>query len=476
MPNYQSPGIYVEEVAGGARPIAPVGTSTAGFVGTAPDPGARPQEAVAVNSWSEFLRLFGGPAEPADGRAPSSTPLARAVYGFFDNGGARCYVVNVPAGEPVAGGSRRRTGLDLLESVDEVAIVAAPGYSDAVTYEALLSHCERLGDRVAILDPPEDVTDIDRLTRVATAPAAKPAPAPASPPSSAPTPGVLAVGLAPAGVPGASPVDTATVPTSVPVVSVPSGAAPGGAGSAGAGSAGAGSAGAGPAGDGPGEAPGLRPRQSDYGCLYFPWIAVRDPLTGEVVTTPPSGHVAGVWARTDSLRGVHKAPANEPLRGVVDLSYRVTRSEQDVLNPKGVNCIRYFTTEGVRIWGARTLAAEASEWRYLNVRRLFNMLKESIAEGTQWIVFEPNDGLLWRSIRRDISAFLTRVWRDGALLGRTPQEAFFVKCDEETNPAEVRDAGQVVALIGVAPVKPAEFVVFKLSQSMAGTDTDAMGA
>jgi phage tail sheath protein FI len=129
----------------------------------------------------------------------------------------------------------------------------------------------------------------------------------------------------------------------------------------------------------------------------------------------------------------------------------------------------------VRIWGARTLAAEASEWRYLNVRRLFSMLKESIGDGTRWIVFEPNDQLLWRSIRRDIGAFLTRVWRDGALMGRTPQEAFFVKCDEETNPAEVRDAGMVVAEIGVAPVKPAEFVVFKLSQSSIGSESETLG-
>jgi phage tail sheath protein FI len=160
---------------------------------------------------------------------------------------------------------------------------------------------------------------------------------------------------------------------------------------------------------------------------------------------------------------------------VVDLSYRVTRGEQEILNPAGVNCIRYFPAEGIRIWGARTLAAEASEWRYLSVRRLFSMLKESIGDGTRWIVFEPNDQLLWRSIRRDIGAFLTRVWRDGALMGRTPQEAFFVKCDEETNPPEVRDAGMVVAEIGVAPVKPAEFVVFKLSQSSIGSDLDSLG-
>jgi phage tail sheath protein FI len=392
MPFYSSPGIYVEEVPSGARPIGAVGTSTAGFVGAAPDPTSRRNEAVAVNSWSEFLRIYGG----GDSGHPRSTLLSSAVFGFFDNGGGRCYVVNIADTEPLSGGTQRH-GIDLLESIDEIAIVAAPGRADPISYEALLAHCERLGDRVAILDPPAAVSDVERLTRVATT--------------------------------GGASTDSD-------------------------------------------ETPGLRPRQSDYGSFYFPWIVTRDPFTGEPVATPPSGHIAGVWARTDMTRGVHKAPANEPVRGVVDLTYRVTRSEQDILNPKGVNCIRYFATEGVRVWGARTLAAEASEWRYLNVRRLFNMLKESIAEGTRWIVFEPNDALLWRSIRRDIGAFLTRVWRDGALFGRTPAEAFFVKCDEETNPPDVRDAGQVVALIGVAPVKPAEFVVFKLSQSVAGSETE----
>ena len=406
MPFYASPGIYVEEVPSGARPIGAVGTSTAGFVGTAPDPGARQGTAVAVNSWSEFLRIFAGNTDPA------STPLARAVFGFFDNGGGRCFVVNIAPGEPIGGGGRRRTGLAALEAIDEVAIVAAPGYADALSYEDLLAHCERMSDRVAILDPPQDLGEIDALTRVAVAKQAarKGAPAPDQ--------------------------DTGT---------------------------------------GPAQTPGLRPRQSDFGAFYVPWLVVRDPLTGEPVGTPPSGHMAGVWARTDTTRGVHKAPANEPVRGVVDLSYRITRGEQEILNPAGVNCIRYFPAEGVRVWGARTLAAEASEWRYLNVRRLFNMLRESIGDGTRWIVFEPNDPLLWRSIRRDIGAFLTRVWRDGALMGRTPAEAFFVKCDEETNPPEVRDAGIVVAEIGVAPVKPAEFVVFKLSQSSIGSGSDSLG-
>lgn len=418
MPFYASPGIYVEEVPSGARPIGSVGTSTAGFVGTAPDATVRLNEAVAVNSWSEFLRIFASPKDAA------STPLARAVFGFFDNGGGRCFVVNIPAGAPIAGTGRGRTGLAALEAIDEVAIVAAPGYTDVLSYEDLLSHCERLGDRVAILDPPMDITDVDQLTRVATAKMP-----------------VKASGTS------AAAKNDGTTGTAATLAKASSGEEP----------------------------VGLRPRQSDYGTFYVPWIVVRDPLSGDSMATPPSGHVAGVWARTDATRGVHKAPANEPIRGVVDLSYRVTRGEQEILNPAGVNCIRYFPADGVRIWGARTLAAEASEWRYLNVRRLFSMLKESIGDGTRWIVFEPNDELLWRSIRRDIGAFLTRVWRDGALMGRTPQEAFFVKCDAETNPPEVRDAGMVIAEIGVAPVKPAEFVVFKLSQSSIGSDLESLG-
>jgi len=232
---------------------------------------------------------------------------------------------------------------------------------------------------------------------------------------------------------------------------------------------------AGPGGSGGGEGPAYRPRQSEFGAFYYPWIEVRDPISGELELTPPSGHLAGIWARTDALRGVHKAPANEPVRGAVNLGYLVTRPEHDVLNPKGVNVIRYFAGEGIRVWGARTLAAEASEWRYLNVRRLSIAIEQAIANGTRWMVFEPNDFTLWRSIRRDIGAFLTRVWRDGALLGRTPEEAFFVKCDEETNPVDVRDAGMVIAHIGIAVVKPAEFVVFKLSQWAGGTETETIG-
>ncbi|MEV6968445.1 phage tail sheath subtilisin-like domain-containing protein [Hamadaea sp. NPDC051192] len=408
MPNYFSPGIYVEEVPSGARPIGAVGTSTAGFVGVAPNPNAVSDRAVPVNNWTEFLNVF---ASGVDN--PQGTPLSRAVFGFFDNGGTRCWVVNVGANGQISGTGRKRAGLQLLETVDELSIVAAPGFHGAVATEALLSLAERLRTMVAICDPAPDVDDIASLTRVGT-PTDKPAkpPKPDDPAPAAPSP----------------------------------------------------------------EDVGNRPRQSEFGTFYYPWITVRDPLTGELVDTPPSGHIAGVWARTDALRGVHKAPANEPVRGAVDLARQLTRSEQDVLNPKGVNCIRSFAAEGIRVWGARTLAAEASEWRYLNVRRLTISLEQAIANGTRWMVFEPNDFSLWRSIRRDIGAFLTRVWRDGALLGRTPEEAFFVKCDEETNPVDVRDAGMVVAHIGIAVVKPAEFVVFKLSQWAGGTETETIGS
>jgi len=178
--------------------------------------------------------------------------------------------------------------------------------------------------------------------------------------------------------------------------------------------------------------------------------------------------MAGVWGRNDTARGVHKAPANEVVRGAVTLETTLTKVEQELLNPIGINCIRAFPGRGIRVWGARTLSSDPS-WRYLNVRRLFNFLEESILNGTQWVVFEPNDDALWARIRRTIAAFLVIQWRNGALFGLTPDEAFYVKCDRETNIAETIDAGMVICEIGIAPVKPAEFVVFRLAQFSGGT-------
>jgi hypothetical protein len=207
---------------------------------------------------------------------------------------------------------------------------------------------------------------------------------------------------------------------------------------------------------------------SKYAALYYPWVKVFDPASGTNRFVPPSGHLAGVWARSDNARGVHKAPANEVVRGAIALETQLTRSEQELLNPLGVNCVRAFPGRGIRVWGARTMSSDPA-WRYLNVRRLFNYLEESILNGTQWVVFEPNDEALWARIRRTISAFLVNEWRRGALFGLTPDEAFYVKCDRETNPAESIDAGQVICEVGVAPVKPAEFVIFRLAQFSGGT-------
>lgn len=202
---------------------------------------------------------------------------------------------------------------------------------------------------------------------------------------------------------------------------------------------------------------------SSYAAMYYPWIQVMDTATDRPIAVPPSGHVAGVWARNDTTRGVHKAPANEVVQGAIGLAYATTKGEQDTLNPIGINCIRGFPGRGLRIWGARTLSSDPA-WRYINVRRLFNYVEKSIENGTQWVVFEPNDRKLWAKVRRDATAFLKTVWRDGALFGNTPEEAFYVKVDDELNPPESRDLGRLIIEIGMAPVKPAEFVIFRISQ------------
>jgi phage tail sheath protein FI len=394
--SYLSPGVYVEEVDRGSKPIEAVGTNTVGFLGeSAKGP---VNESVLITNWSQFVKTFGDFKECGE-------HLAHAVYGFFNNGGSRCFVVNV--GSPdhgkdvkVAAGDKKddktaglaqsgavrdglfigrdggpgaRTGLKCFEEVDEIAIVAAPGQISPAVQDALLSHCETRKDRFAILDSPETITGgVDKLPK---------------------------------------------------------------------------------------------PRDSKYGAYYFPWIQVCDPDKGNIFV-PPSGHIAGVYSRTDSERGVHKAPANEIIRGSLGMKYNISKGEQDLLNPKGVNAIR-FLNGVIRIWGARTLAADPS-WRYINVRRLFIMVEASIERATQWVVFEPNDHRLWKRVQRTIASFLTLLWRNGALMGTCPEQAFYVKCDEETNPPEVIEAGQLVVEIGLAPVKPAEFVIFRIGQMAGG--------
>jgi len=217
--------------------------------------------------------------------------------------------------------------------------------------------------------------------------------------------------------------------------------------------------------DGSAELPG----DSTYTAFYFPWIEVFDPATRKRQVVPPSGHMAGVYARVDTERGVHKAPANETIRGALGLKYTLSRAQQDGLNPHGVNCLRNING-AIRVWGARTTGGDANtELKYLSTRRLFIFLRESIERGTQWAVFEPNNPDLWAKISRNVGAFLTGVWRAGALFGTTPEEAYFVKCDAENNPPVQRELGQVVTDIGVAVTKPAEFVIFRIGQKSTET-------
>ncbi|MBW2057776.1 MAG: phage tail sheath family protein [Deltaproteobacteria bacterium] len=393
MPEYLAPGVFVEEVPSAIKPIAGVGTSTAGFVGLSADIAddqmpekpagghysqADAQDPQPVNNWEEFKQKFG------DFQAANQY-LAHGVYGFFNNGGTRCWVNRVSSVDDLD------DAVDQFQSIDEIAVVAAPLPPDTsqdalhAIHEKLVTHCQLMEDRVAILDSTRDITD-----------------------------------------------DNFVITTDDSGIWRPAA------------------------------------NKKGYGAFYFPWIEVADPLkpAGSRVAVPPSGHLAGIYARSDAQRGVHKAPANEMIMGALGTRYRVSKILQKTLNPKGVNCIRPFNGT-IKVWGARTLASDPAgdpEWIYINVRRLFNFLRESIDKGTQWVVFEPNEPKLWAKITRNITAFLTNVWRGGALFGTTPQEAFYVKCDAETNPPEVRELGQVVTEIGVAVVKPAEFVIFRISQ------------
>ncbi|MEO0985383.1 MAG: phage tail sheath C-terminal domain-containing protein [Cyanobacteria bacterium J06639_14] len=209
-------------------------------------------------------------------------------------------------------------------------------------------------------------------------------------------------------------------------------------------------------------------RRSMFGALYYPWIKVANPRTdGRPILVPPSGHMMGVWCRTDESRGIFKAPANETPRGVIGLAYGSNMREQELLNPEGINCIRNFAnySRGYKIWGARTLVEPDNvQWRYISVRRLISYISKSIEIGTQWVVFEPNDQDLWARVNRTVTGFLTRLWRDGALFGASPADAFYVKCDGDINTQETIMLGRLYIDIGVCPVRPAEFVVFRISQ------------
>ena len=202
---------------------------------------------------------------------------------------------------------------------------------------------------------------------------------------------------------------------------------------------------------------------SKHAALYYPWVTVLDPVTRAELNLPPSGFVAGIYARNDIERAVWKAPANEVVRLALGFEQTLNKAQQEVLNPEGVNCFRFFEGRGYRLWGARTISSDP-EWKYVNVRRYFAYLERSIDKGTQWAVFEPNGEALWANVRRTIEDFLLNEWQSGALLGDKPEKSFFVKCDRSTMTQNDLDNGRLICLIGVAPLKPAEFVIFRIGQ------------
>ena len=211
-------------------------------------------------------------------------------------------------------------------------------------------------------------------------------------------------------------------------------------------------------------------RSSTHAALYFPWLVVSHPIEGTRITVPPSAYMAGVWARSDNTRGVIKAPANEVIRSALDLELRVNKAQQDLLNPEGVNCLRYFPGSGFLVWGARTISDDP-EWKYLSIRRYFNYVERSIDQGTQWVVFEINGPALWDAVRQTVEGFLFTEWKNGALLGRSPEQGYFVRCDESTMTPDDLDNGRLICQIGIAAAKPAEFVIFRISQFTATTQS-----
>ena len=505
MPQYLSPGVYVEELDGGPRPIEGVGTANAAFVGLAAQgPFNTP---ILVTNWTQFVTTFGEFVE--------GSYLAHAVYGYFQNGGGVAYIVRIGAdgagaapsarGELTAGADKQLpyrvnavesgpAGNDISVEVthpegegaadDAFNLIVKRGGKVEETHENL-STKKGKQNAVTVVNAASKLIRLEEATTGALERPAKGTSGLAGGSASAAPARVEAADYV-GDVANRTGIGALEAIDDVTMLCVPDLTAAYKQGMV----------------DGEGfqavqlamiahcelmgdrvaildPPPGLNAQQikewrvdkagydSKYAALYWPEIKVLDPQSGQNIFVPPSGHMAGIWARTDNERGVHKAPANEVVRGAITIELNITKNEHDLLNPVGINCIRAFPGRGIRVWGARTLSSDPA-WKYINVRRLFNYLEKSIQVNTDWVVFEPNDRELWSKIRRTIAGFLVMEWRKGALFGSTPSEAFYVKCDDETNPAEGISLGQVVCDIGVAPVKPAEFVIFRLQQLEAG--------
>jgi uncharacterized protein len=529
MPEYLAPGVYVEEISTGPRPIEGVSTSTAGMPGETERGLLQP---TLVTSWADYQRTYGGYIDQPPLNALNAN-LPYAVRGFFDNGGQRLYVARViGAGADTAtgefgggagptviqasgpGGWGNRIRIAIRQASASTTLPAGDPNPASQWFRILVLYYREVPD--PLIDPtdpnelanplrrdPDAFEDFDNLTHDPTrsnfvttvvnsaSRLIRLLACPGPPDLVDFDAGVLA------GTPGtdapadlnafigdaADPEDRTGLEglltiRDISLMSLPDEV------------------------NDPNLTNALldrcegmkdrfavlnettdgvdfqvigRHRDSTYGGLYYPRIRVLAPHTPEGYRlVPPSGHIMGIFARTDIERGVHKAPANEVIRGMVSrdlnggrkpLSHTLSKREHDILNPKGVNVIRDFRADGrdIRVWGARTMSSDAM-WKYINVRRLFIFIEQSIDRGTQWAVFEPNSETTWIAIRTSITNFLRTVWRNGALMGTTQDEAFFVKCDRTTMTQDDFDNGRLICLIGIAPVKPAEFVIFRISQ------------
>lgn len=514
MPEYLSPGVYIEEFEIGAKPMEGVSTSTAGFLG---ETERGPTTPCLITSWLQYQRVYGG-------YFGNDKYLPGSVDGFFRNGGKRCFIARiVKSGEKPA----TTAGLKLKVADKNVLTVEAFGegnwgnrvalqlskgtfsgfrldvfywkktpvtlynpYKDTKTQPRpavseifdnvsigeespdyfgktvngisnLIKISIQEGDEAELLnslgEPVElqyliDGSNGDGDLTISDYERSDPADdVPGKRKGLTALKGIEDISLIYApnayaipGLVGSLIAHCENLRYRFAILDAPQGSS---------------------------NVPGLDPRSdtpTDYAAFYYPWIKMINPETGMLQLMPPGGYVAGVYARSDTERGVHKAPANEVILGASDLEFQIMKGEQDVLNPRGVNVIRAFPGRGIRIWGARTLSANTL-WKYINVRRLFIYIEASIEKGTQWVVFEPNDYRLWSRVKITITQFLTGVWRSGALMGTTPEEAFFVKCDRSTMTQDDIDNGRLICIIGIAPVKPAEFVIFRIAQWQGGS-------
>ncbi|MBD1909750.1 MULTISPECIES: phage tail sheath C-terminal domain-containing protein [unclassified Leptolyngbya] len=545
--DYFAPGVYVEEVDRGSRPIEGVQTNIAGFVGftEAIRGGAELGKPVLVASWNQYLEYFA--RENSDGFTDFDAYLPFAVNGWFLNGGARCWIVSIgtdlPKTDPenqqpdfnttavtIKTASRHEALQVRLKSdatCGSVRMAVLPGEPKALPEDPntpapipaefftlvvkrdgeeleIFRHLTmdtqvqpEVGDYVVTKLQESQYLQVADVTQSGLALARRPVDGQyeISMPPLLPTPENLAryvQGIRDdrRGIQGLFEIDEITI-IACPdlmrayeadlmnadqvhnlmqlMVSLCENSAPN------------------PPNrmvvlDTPPEC--IKPQQvvhwldqdfsrrSMFAALYYPWIKVPNPRKGgRSIAIPPCGHMMGIWSRTDETRGVYKAPANETPRGVVGLAYDCNFREQEMLNPRGINCIRTFPNRGIKVWGARTLVEpEKTDWRYINVRRLVSYIEKSIELGTQWVVFEPNDQDLWARVRRTVNNFLERLWREGALFGATPEQAFYVKCDEEINTPETMLLGRLYVEVGICPVRPAEFVVFRISQWVSQQD------